>query len=847
MPGFLNQKSLRKFSLLLFIWPAVLLYSQTDSLKKANTDSSQLYNTIPVFNTGDSDSDSELDEQEVSSLLQSSRDVFVQFSVFQFAAGRYKMRGYPSENQSVLFQGVNVTNLETGYTAWNQWGGLNDISRFAENQFGNMSSRYTFSGPGGYVYIDSKASSFKKGTRISYAFGNRLFRHRIMLTHSTGLMSNGWAMTLSASWRYGDEVYIPGTYYNSRAFFVSIDKKLGARQLLNFTALSANTEQGRSGAELKEIYAISGSNYYNNNWGLQNGKVRNASVSTVNKPIFILSHTYSGKKQTKLNSELLYTFGKSGITALNWNDGPNPRPNYYRYLPSYYYSQGDTLTGDEVKVNWMKDVNSRQINWDKMIDMNRKNLFALPNEGTVTDQTRARYILENRVENLRNLTFNCIYNRRADQLYITAGLNANLYRNRKYKEMEDLLCATYWLDYDQFADNLGLDNSYQQNNIEEPDKKIYTHDRFGYDYAIKANRAEIWIQGEYSFRKTDVYLGMSLSDQLVWREGYVANGKFPNTSKGESEKVNFFNSGFKGGITYKINGRHYLSLNAVQQSRAPEINNMFVSPRTRNDLVAGIQNEKLYSCDLNYLMKYPKLKLRFTGYYTRVNDQTWLRSYWHDAYNNNVNLVMTNLDQTYSGIEIGIEKSLFTDHQLQGAVGIGKFMYANRPDLQAWQDNNNTLLYTNRSSYLKNYYVGGCPQTVLGLGYRYISKQHWFAGLYANYFAKLYVDINPERRTEDALDKYISNETQYTEAILKQEQLPSYGILNLNGGKSFRFKKNYYLNLNLVVYNILNNTHILTGGYEQLRWDKYNLNTFGNKYSYMQGTTFMLNVSFTFN
>ncbi|MBL7902890.1 MAG: hypothetical protein JNK73_12915 [Bacteroidia bacterium] len=820
--------------------------SQQDSSLVLSSDSAD-YGNIPFIHLSNKETEGTGAEQDAPALLQSGRDVFLQFSVFQFAAGRFRMRGYPSKYQSVLFNGINVNNLETGYTVWNQWGGLNDISRYAENQFGVISSRYTFSGLGGYVHIDSKATSFRKGTRLSYSFGNRLFQQRIMLTHSTGMLQNGWAFTASASWRYGDEVYIPGTYYNSKAFFISVDKRLNANQLLNFTALSANTEQGRASAEQMEVFALSGNNYYNSNWGLQNGKVRNASVSKGNKPLLILNHQFQLNKTSRLNSMLFYTFGKSGSSALNWNDAPNPRPNYYRYLPSYFYSQGDTASGDEIKALWADDINTSQINWDKMIQMNQQNVYALPGEGVVNNQTRARYILENRIENLKNLGLNTVYSGRFDKLFISAGCNANLYRNRKYKEMEDLLGASYWLDYDQFADNLGVSSDFQQNDIEHPDKKIYQGDRFGYDYSINMNRAEVWFQNEYSFRQLELYSGISFSGQQVWREGFVANGKFPNSSKGTSEKAGFFNYGFKAGVTYKISGRHFVSANVLVQTRAPEVNSVFISPRTRNDVVSQLENEQLMSGDVSYRIRYPGLNIRLSGYYTIIKNQTWLRSYWHDEYNNTVNLIMKGLDQSFTGLELGLEKTLFTQHQLQLALAYGQFLYASRPTLEAWQDNNNVQLYSNRTSYLENYRVGGTPQTVLGLGYRYTSRQHWYAGLYFNGFYKIYTDLNPERRTAEAVDKYLSSEEKYYQAILKQEQLPSYFILNANTGKSFRVQRKHYLNITAVVYNLLNNKNNISTGFEQLRWDKNDVTRFANKYYYMQGTTFMLNMSFTFN
>jgi hypothetical protein len=364
---------------------------------------------------------------------------------------------------------------------------------------------------------------------------------------------------------------------------------------------------------------------------------------------------------------------------------------------------------------------------------------------------------------------------------------------------------------------------------------------------MNMNRGELWYQTEYTFRKLDVYTGISLSTQQVWREGFVANGKFPNSSKGLSEHAAFFNYGVKLGFTYKLSGRHFVTGNGFIQTRAPEVNSMFISPRTRNDLVTDLRNEQVLSGDVSYQMKYPGLKLRLTAYHTSVKDQTWLRSFWHDEYNNNVNLIMKDLNQQYSGLELGIEKTLFTEHQIQAAFAYGQFLYSNRPTLEAWQDNNNLQLYSNRKTYLQNYRIGGTPQTVLGLGYRYNSRKHWYVGLSYNGFYQIYTDINPERRTAEAIDKYLNTEEDYYQKIIEQEQLPSYFILNANTGKSFRILKKNYLNFSLVVYNLLNNKNNITTGFEQLRWDKTDLNRFANKYYYMQGTTFMLNVSFTFN
>lgn len=837
------------YSALLFV--SANCFSQTDTTAAVDnqSDTTSTEFKVPIFSTSGADAESDMDQQDVSSLLQSSRDVFTQFASFQFGVARYRMRGYSAENQNVMINGINVNNLELGFSSWSNWGGLNDVTRYTETRFGNGANRYSYSGPGGYTNIDSKASSFKKGTRISYASANRIFRNRFMLTHSTGMMYNGWAFTFSASNRSGNQVYVPGTYFNASSFYISADKRIDDKNLLSFTGFMAPAEQGRSSAETLEAYQLAKDHYYNSLWGFQNKKVRNSSVSTSKRPMLMLSHVFKVNTSSHLTSSVFYNFGTSGLTSLNWYNASNPRPDYYRYLPSYYYDKGDQASGDYLSNKWATDPNWRQINWDRLIQLNQNNLYVLPSQlgqGVNTTDTRARYIIENKVEDLKNAGINTVYNSRIDKVFLSIGFNANMYRNRKYKVMEDLLGATYWLDYDQFAQNLGVDPQIQQNDISKPDRKVFKGDRFGYDYSINVDRVELWSQAEYTFEKVDVYGGFSVSDCKVWREGFIANGKFPLTSKGSSKKLDFVNYGVKTGFTYKITGRHFITSNFNYMTRTPEANNMFFSPRVRNDVVSGITPEKITSFDANYEAKFPDFKLRVTYYCTQINDQLWLRTYWNDTYNNNVNLIMQNVDETHQGIELGVQKTLFTSHVLQGALGYGQFIYTNRPTLSAWQDNNSKSLFTNRKTYLQNYRLGGSPQLVAGLGYRFNAKKQWSAGISFNYFDEIYVEPNPDRRTSEAIAKYLSNESAQYNEIIAQEKLPSYFVVNINGNKSLRIMKKYFLNVSLSVNNLLNNKNSLSYGYEQLRWDYANIKKFDNKYYYMQGATYMATVNFNF-
>ncbi|PBQ32939.1 hypothetical protein CNR22_14535 [Sphingobacteriaceae bacterium] len=825
------------------------VFSQLDTLIVTSRHDTLAACSIPVFSTGGSDAESDLDDQDVSSLLQSSKDLFTQFASFQFGVARYCMRGYSGENQTVMLNGVNVTDAETGFASWSSWGGLNDVTRFTETRFGTVANRYGFSGPGGYTNIDSRASSFKKGTRVSYANASRIFRHRMMLTHSTGLMKNNWALTVSASTRFGKEVLIPGTYFDARSFYTSLDKKINDKHLISFTGFIAPIEKGLSTAATLEAYTLSGTNFYNSLWGYQNGKVRNACISKNLRPMFLLSHIYTPNTRSRVTATIYLTFGKSSLSGLNFNSAANPKPDYYKYLPGYFYATGNITGGDAATYSWENDVNTKQINWDKLIALNQANLYSAPEDSSNapnSTDTRARYILENRIENLRNSGFTFVYNERKENLFLSMGINGFMYKNRKYKEAEDLLGSTFWIDVDQFAANLGVDPMIQQNDISKPNRKIFTGDRFGYDYVVNINKIEAWAMLEYSFNNIDFYGAASISDSKAWRTGELANGKFPTTSKGESEKLNFLNYGFKAGTTYKLSGRNFITGNINILSRAPEATNIFISPRVRNDVVDDIKNEEVISSDINYLAKYPNAKIRLTFYSTQINNQTWLRTYYDDSYNTLVNLIMTNVSQKHRGFELSIEKTIRSSHCMQFVSGFAQSYYTNQPKLQAWQDNNSTSLYFNRRVYLKNFRLGNSPQFVSAIGYRYTGKKFWSAGLCLNYFDEIYIEPNPDRRTLEAAGKFQTNERELAQQLISQEKLPSYFTLNFSAAKSFRLNKKKNLGFNISVNNLLNTKTVITGGYEQLRWDQQNISKFPNKYVYMTGRTYMLIINFNF-
>jgi hypothetical protein len=189
--------------------------------------------------------------------------------------------------------------------------------------------------------------------------------------------------------------------------------------------------------------------------------------------------------------------------------------------------------------------------------------------------------------------------------------------------------------------------------------------------------------------------------------------------------------------------------------------------------------------------------------------------------------MMTDVDQLFTGIELGVEKTLGA-FVIQAAGTHSMSLYNSRPNATITRDNSEEVIAENRT-----------------IGFKYNAPKYWYAGTNFNYFANIYLDPNPDRRTEEALANYVTSDPQIGE-IIDQEKLENGYSLNLYAGKSWKLKNNSFVRLNINVNNVLNNTDFKTGGFEQLRYDATQIDRFPPKYGYMYGLTYFAMVSYLF-
>ena len=152
---------------------------------------------------------------------------------------------------------------------------------------------------------------------------------------------------------------------------------------------------------------------------------------------------------------------------------------------------------------------------------------------------------------------------------------------------------------------------------------------------------------------------------------------------------------------------------------------------------------------------------------------------------------------------------------------------------------------------MQQHYVPSTPQFAASIGLDY-NHNYWFIDGDVEYFAESYLDMNPLYRTDYATagpdNKVTPVEVEY---MTSQEKFDPAILVNFSVGKSWYIQRVYQLGFSLNVKNLLNNTNVKTGGYEQTRIvdntvGKERFYRFDPKYFYMAGTNYMLNIYFRF-
>ena len=770
--------------------------------------------------------EAQLDENDDASqnitVISSNRNVYANEVGYRFSAARFKYRAFNSKYNDIYINGNPVNDAERGEFRYSFVGGLNNQTRAKEASLPFEDTNYTMSGMGGASNYNFRPSSFATGHRVSLAGANRNYNTRAMYTFNSGVTKKGWAFTGSLTYRWGNGTgFVEGTSYNSLSYFLGIEKILSDRHSLSLVTWGNPTERGSQTASTDEMYWIANNNQYNPVWGYQDGKKRNSRIVRDFAPSALLTWDWTIDEGSKLVTSVLGKYAKFSSSRLNYNNSSNPAPDYYSNMPSSFFDVYEPFDGDRNEMamsNWQTAYDylsaskeNRQINWDRLYYANRM----------VSQQGGdAMYYLQRYHDDQLSISLASNLQKTLSK-YATlyAGLQLSTNKGMHYQTMDDLLGATTFHNINTYViKNYGENSTEAQYDLNATDKSIAKGDRFGYDYNIFVNKAQVWTGVSTNIEVAHIFVNGRLGGLTMQREGKMRNGLAPNNSYGKSGTAKFLDGGAKAGAQLDLGHGNAFLIGMGYEMKAPTARTAFLAAQINNDFVKDLTHEKIFSAELGYRLQNSWLKANLNAYYSHLYDVTEQSMYYMDDRRSFTYVALSGIEKEYYGVELGMDFTLAEWLNLKALGTISDALYVNNANV-SYMLSEDGITYNDRC-HNQGMREGCTPLTAGSLDLSFHTKG-WFIDLIGNYYDRIYLYYTPVTRYESHIKStaYDNDGNEIQASYPEQAKGKGGFMLDASIGKSFFLKKGRRLSVNLMLTNILNNRKIVTGGREQSRTD----------------------------
>lgn len=803
--------------------------------------------------------DEEGNGQNVTALTGASDNIYYKFTRYGYSPLYSNYRGVGSRYQETYINSLPMNDLIRGGFSFSQLGGMTSRAfRNNTSTIGLGASAYGFGGISGSQNFNTITDTYAPGFNGSLSYTNSNYNYRAMATYSSGLTDNGFALTISAIGRYSKEGVVPGTFYNSGGLFVSLEKVFDNKNSLTMTLWGAPTQYANGKATVQEVYDLVGDNLYNPTWGWQAGKKRSDNIREKFDPTAMLTWLHKGEKTT-LTTSAAFRWTSFARTRLNYYKANDPKPDYYKNLPSYFiYGQDTPEWGlyDYYTNLWENNIGGiQQIDWDAMYMANHLN--NIQNQSLPADQKKGSSYIQ-QMEHSKQFNFivgSTLNHRFTDNITFQAGLNFNYTRSSDYMTIKDLLGGEFWVDVDPFSDRDMYDPSANtdilQNDLDHPNRKVVKGDRFGYDYNIHAMKLQAWVQNQHKYAHWDINYGASFSWEEFYRFGHMRNGRAPENSLGKSKTLDFEDFAVKAGVTYKLDGRNFFTVQAQYSTDAPLISDVYISPRIKDTTIKDPKSQKTLSVDAQYNWNYRRFRGSIGAYFINMDDAVERMGFYDESLNTFCNFALNGVKRQYKGIELGMAYKILPSLTASFAGTYAKFQYKNNP-MGMRSVENGLYADTEQTVYLKNYTCTSTPQLAFNIALDWQAPKMFFVNVNASYLADYYVKLAypfHEQMPGMWTVAWSQQEAQQIiDAYADQPKLDNQWVLNASVGKIIYINSKLSLNLNLSVSNILNNKDLVINAFQQSRVDtkRYNVNAFPTKLQYAQGIKVYFNVGVRF-
>lgn len=706
---------------------------------------------VAVARISSLDIEEKASNQEFPELLKSTPGVYTTKGGGGYGDSRISVRGFDNVNVAVMINGIPVNDMENGLVYWSNWAGLTDVTQSIQVQRGLGASKVAVPSIGGTMNIITKTTEAVQGGSVIYGIGNNGYMKK-GLTLSTGLMDNGWAVSVSGSEVHGDG-YVDATSFQGYNYFFNVTKQINDAHILSFTGFGAPQVHGqRVRAEKISTFRNAPQGIrFNSTWGYRDGQQVLYEDNFYHKPQFSLNHYWTINGQSELSTALYMSFGTGGGGG-TWGDwGPAARGTY------------------------------EPMNIDALVDINR-----------AQDDGNAQAIMRaSRNDHKWYGALSTYTNEINSNFSLLAGLDLRYYVGSHFYEITDLLGADYYLD---------------NSDINNPNRVLQVGDKFNYNNDGVVNWTGGFLQGVYTMGDLTAFGTISVSNTGYRRIDYFEY--LDSDPLQETDFSNHFGYQLKGGVNYNLTRNHNVFANVGFFEKAPDFDAVYQNnDQFVNDAVV---NQKILSYELGYGYRSAEFNANVNLYRTSWLDRTLTDSFSpteDDPATTDIderdliyNASLLGVDALHQGIEIDFAWRPVPSFTLNGMMSLGDWTWSDDVDGQTIFDQDNEEVGSFDQLYIGGLKVGDVAQHTYAIGASYDVFENLKISANANYFDRLYAEYDPNGRTD----------APENGNVIQPLELPSYATIDAFARFNFKLGE---LDASLLanVNNILDAEYIAEG------------------------------------
>ncbi len=691
--------------------------------------------------------ETKLGNKEFPSVLKSTPSIYTTDNGGGYGDSRVTLRGFDTDNIGVLINGVPINGMENGKVYWSNWAGLSDVTKYMQVQRGLGASKLGLSSVGGTINIITQTTDAQMGGSVYYGIGNDGYE-KMAFSVSTGLLKNGWAISLSGSRTEGDG-YFKGGEFLGWNYFVNVSKKINDAHRLSFTAFGAPQKHNQRGnkALIEDYRKHRDGIRMNTSYGYINGQVvpTGYGYNEYHKPQMSLNHFWNINDHSNLSTAVYVSKSTGGGKRVYGDDKNRLQYDYQTGRP--YAETSLTPEGLIDYESVMRD-NAASVNGSSVV-----------------------FTMETNAHDWYGL-LSTYTNNLSESLCLTAGIDGRYYKGYHYAEITDLLGGEYFID----------------NNIKyrEPNRQLFVGDKVNYHNIGNVMWWGGFVQAEITKALYSAFLSASVSDQSYRRkdEGkygkYASNKNFPVTTSWQ----HFVPVSVKAGFNYKIGGFQNVFVNAGYVTKTPLMNNVFIN--NTNEVQKDAKYEKIVTAEIGYGLSLEKFNLNLNGYYTKWMDKSVTKRIGDET------ATIPNIDAIHMGIELEASYKPCSTLDFKAMFSLGDWKWGDDVMFDLYNDKQEKIGSYN--AYIKDLHVGNAAQTTASLMGTWEPLPKFRIGVDWNYFGRNYADFDPTLR---------NNASDRSQAW----KMPEYSTLDANVSYKFKIGKvgaKFYCNVN----NILDKEYV---------------------------------------